>query len=193
MSQLNVYVDKALASTLGDGKLSALNYASRLNDFVVAIFVTSLITVIYPKLSQFVNEKDITNFKKIMVKSSNCIILVVVPIVFGAILLAEPIVRVLLERGSFSHESTLMTSNALRFYAIGIIALELYLQKHPFSPDIVGGGLLYDNLIQGKYALSSDNKPKDLRIASVVERLLQVQPYMRPRTISQFRNLINTI
>lgn len=121
MSQLNVYVDKALASTLGDGKLSALNYASRLNDFVVAIFVTSLITVIYPKLSQFVNEKDITNFKKIMVKSSNCIILVVVPIVFGAILLAEPIVRVLLERGSFSHESTLMTSNALRFYAIGII------------------------------------------------------------------------
>lgn len=79
------------------------------------------------------------------------------------------------------------------FYAIGIIAFELYLQKHPFSPDIVGGGLLYDNLIQGKYALSSDNKPKDLRIASVVERLLQVQPYMRPRTISQFRNLINTI
>ena len=79
------------------------------------------------------------------------------------------------------------------FYAIGIIALELYLQQHPFDPNIVGGGLLYDNLIQGKYALSSNDKPKDPRVASVVERLLQVQPYMRPRTISQFRNLINTI
>ena len=105
MSQLNVYVDKALASTLGDGKLAALNYASRLNDFVVALFVTSLITVIYPKLSQFVNNKDTINFKKIIVKSSNCIILV----------------RVLLERGSFSAESTAMTSNALKLYAIGII------------------------------------------------------------------------
>lgn len=121
MSQLNVYVDKALASTLGDGKLAALNYASRLNDFVVALFVTSLITVIYPKLSQFVNNKDTINFKKIIVKSSNCIILVVVPIVLGAIILAEPIVRVLLERGSFSAESTAMTSNALKLYAIGII------------------------------------------------------------------------
>ena len=121
MSQLNVYVDKALASTLGDGKLAALNYASRLNDFVVALFVTSLITVIYPKLSQFVNNKDTINFKKIIVKSSNCIILVVVPIVLGAIILAEPIVRILLERGSFSAESTAMTSNALKLYAIGII------------------------------------------------------------------------
>lgn len=121
MSQLNVYVDKALASTLGDGKLAALNYASRLNDFVVALFVTSLITVIYPKLSQFVNKKDTTNFKKMIVKSSNCIILVVIPIVLGAIVLAEPIVRILLERGSFSTESTLMTSNALKLYAIGII------------------------------------------------------------------------
>jgi len=79
------------------------------------------------------------------------------------------------------------------FYAIGIIALELYLQKHPFDPNVVGGGLLYDNLIQGKYALSSDVKPKNSRIASVVERLLQVQPYMRPRTISQLKKLINTI
>lgn len=121
MSQLNVYVDKALASTLGDGKLSALNYASRLNDFVVALFVTSLITVIYPKLSQFVNDDDKKSFKKIIVKASNCLLLVVVPITFGAVILSESIVRVLLERGSFSGESTIMTSNALKLYAIGVI------------------------------------------------------------------------
>lgn len=121
MSQLNVYVDKALASTLGDGRLSALNYASRLNDFVVALFVTSLITVIYPKLSKFANDEDKRSFKQIIVKSSNCILLVVVPITFGAIILSEPIVRILLERGSFSAESTIMTSNALRLYAIGVI------------------------------------------------------------------------
>lgn len=79
------------------------------------------------------------------------------------------------------------------FYAIGIIALELYLQHHPFDPNIVGGGLLYDNLIQGKYALPNNGNPEDSSVTSVVERLLQVQPYMRPRTISQFRKLINTI
>ena len=79
------------------------------------------------------------------------------------------------------------------FYALGIIALELYLQQHPFHPDVVGGGMLYDNLLQGKYALSSATKIEDEHLTNLANNLLQVQPYMRPRTIEQLRNLINTI
>lgn len=79
------------------------------------------------------------------------------------------------------------------FYTLGIIVLELYLQQHPFDPKIVGSGMLYDNLIQGKYALYSDSKLEDPRITNIVKCLLQQQPYMRPRTITQLRNLINTI
>lgn len=79
------------------------------------------------------------------------------------------------------------------FYALGIIALELYLQQHPFHPDIVGGGMLYDNLLQGKYALSSATRKEDDHLKILANNLLQVQPYMRPRTIEQLRNLINNI
>ena len=79
------------------------------------------------------------------------------------------------------------------FYALGIIALELYLQQHPFHPDVVGSGMLYDNLMQGRYGLSTTTKVEDNHLKELAKHLLQVQPYMRPRTIDQLRNLINTI
>ena len=121
--QLNVAVDRALATTLGDGPVSALNFAARLNDFVMALFVASIITVIYPKLSKLSNRDDKEGFISTIVKTSNSIILMVMPIAVGAIVLAEPIVRILFERGQFNAESTHMTSVALQLYSAGLVAV----------------------------------------------------------------------
>ena len=123
VGQINTFVDRALATTLGDGKLAALNYASKLNDFVMALFVTSIITVIYPKLSKMSNNANKDGFINMIVKSSNCIILLVLPISIGAIILAEPIVRILFQRGAFDATSTNMTSMALRLYSLGLLAM----------------------------------------------------------------------
>lgn len=79
------------------------------------------------------------------------------------------------------------------FYALGIIGLELYLQNHPFDPKVVGEGLLYDNLMSSKYAVKTPTKLEDPHVTAFAKHLLQQQPYMRPRTISQLRNLLNTI
>ena len=98
IGQINTAVDKALATTLGDGPLSALNYANKLNDFVMALFVTSIVTVIYPKLARMINADKKEDFVNTIVKSSNCILLLVLPITVGAIVLAEPIVRILFQR-----------------------------------------------------------------------------------------------
>lgn len=123
IGQLNIAVDRALATTLGNGPLAALNYAARLNDFVMALFVASIITVIYPKLAKLSNTDNKEGFVNTIVKSSNTIILIVLPIAVGAIVLAEPIVRILFERGKFDATSTHMTSVALRLYALGLIAM----------------------------------------------------------------------
>lgn len=79
------------------------------------------------------------------------------------------------------------------FYALGIIALELYLKCHPFDPTIVGSGMLFDNLIAGKYATCTMTIPEDKSVATLAKHLLCVQPYMRPRTVTQLRNLINSL
>ncbi len=122
INQLNIFVDKALATGLSDGKLSALNYAGKLNDFVMALFVTSIVTVIYPKLAKMSNTDDNSSFVSTIVRSSNSITLVVMPIAIGAMVLAEPIVRILFKRGAFDAQSVHMTAMALKFFSIGLLA-----------------------------------------------------------------------
>ncbi|WP_304340823.1 murein biosynthesis integral membrane protein MurJ [Metaclostridioides mangenotii] len=122
IGQINTYVDRLLATTLSDGRLAALNYASKLNDFVLALFVTSIITVIYPKLAKLTNDDNQEGFISTIVKSSNCVILVVLPISVGFIILAEPIVRILFERGKFDATSTELTTIALQLFSLGLLA-----------------------------------------------------------------------
>ena len=52
VNQINTMVDRTLASTLVEGSISALNYANKLNGFVMALFITSVGAVIYPMLSK---------------------------------------------------------------------------------------------------------------------------------------------
>lgn len=123
--QINMMVDKSLASTLGEGSISALNFADRLNSFVLALFITSIVAVVYPMLSKLSTEKNKEQFEEYIVKSSNSIIILVMPVAIGAITLSTPIVKLLFQRGAFDTQATQMTSIALAMYSVGLVAYGL--------------------------------------------------------------------
>lgn len=125
VNQVNAMVDRTLASTLVEGSIAALNYANRLNGFVLGLFITSISSVIYPMLSRLSIEKNLKEFKSTVLDSVNIIILIIIPISVGAIVLANPIVSLLFERGAFDNNATQMTSVALAFYSIGMIGFGL--------------------------------------------------------------------
>lgn len=125
VNQINTMVDRTLASTLIEGSISALNYANRLNGFVMGIFITTLGAVIYPMLSKLSSEKDKDKFTQSMYKSINTVILLLMPITIGAIVLSKPIVKLLFERGAFNTSATDMTSSALVFYSLGMVSFGL--------------------------------------------------------------------
>ena len=125
VNQINTMVDRTLASTLAEGSVSALNYANKLNGFVMALFITSVATVIYPMLSKLSIEDNKEKFNTSIVQSINSVILLVIPVSVGAIVLSTPIVRLLFERGSFDSRATYMTSIALIMYSIGMVAFGL--------------------------------------------------------------------
>lgn len=122
INQVNTMVDRSLASGLGDGIISALNSANRLNWFVIGLFIVTLTSVIYPTLSKQSNEENREGFIKSIYTGINSAILLVLPVSVGSIILATPIVRILFERGAFNDQSTIMTSTALLFYSIGMPA-----------------------------------------------------------------------
>lgn len=125
VNQVNSLVDKTLASTLLEGSISALNYANRLKDFVMALFITSIGIVIYPLLSELSTQKNTEKLKESVTASINSVILIIIPISVGAIVLSTPIVKVLFQRGEFNHATTKMTATALSMYSIGMIAFGL--------------------------------------------------------------------
>ncbi len=100
-----------------------MNYANKLNQLILSLFVVSIVTVLFPKLSKNVREGDYESFKTIMGKGINIIVLITLPIVIGAILLSKPIISFLFERGAFDAAATQMTSVALVFYSLGLMGI----------------------------------------------------------------------
>ena len=125
VNQINTMIDRTLASTLVEGSISALNYANKLNGFVMAMFITSVASVIYPMLSKLSSEDNKEKFTSSVVQSINSVILLVIPISVGAIVLATPIVKLLFQRGEFDDRATSMTAIALIMYSIGMVAFGL--------------------------------------------------------------------
>lgn len=125
VNQINTMVDRTLASTLVEGSISALNYANKLNGFVMALFITSIGAVIYPILSKLSSEDSKEKFVESVVQSINSVTILVIPISIGAIVLSNPIVKLLFQRGEFDARATSMTSIALIMYSIGMIAFGL--------------------------------------------------------------------
>lgn len=121
IDQINLMVDKTLASMLVTGGISALTYASRLNDFVQGIFVLSFVTVMFPIISNMAAKKNTKDFKKSINEVISSVIIIVVPASIGVMILANPIIRVLFGHGHFDERAIEMTSHALFFYSIGMI------------------------------------------------------------------------
>lgn len=125
VNQINTVVNRTLASTLESGTITALNYANKLNMFAVGILVISLSTVLYPVLSKLASENKFKAFKYNLSKSLNIIIITMVPVMIITMVLSNPIIKMLFEKGSFDSRATYLTSTALFYYSIGIVAYGL--------------------------------------------------------------------
>ena len=121
ISDVNSMIDKAMASTLVEGSISALDYADRLKSLVINIFVLTIITVLYPLLSKAAAEEDIKEVKKTTVQGINLILLITIPATVGMLILAKPIVQIAYERGVFDTLATQMTTGAFTFYTLSLV------------------------------------------------------------------------
>ncbi len=120
--QVNVMVNNIFASFLVDGSQTWLSYAFRLMQLPLGLFGVAIGTVTLPLLSRIASAGSRTDFSGTMNKSLRLALLLTLPSAIGLTILAEPIIRLIFERGRFDHEDTLRTASALQFYAIGLVA-----------------------------------------------------------------------
>lgn len=120
-SQINVLIDRTLASRIAMGGISALNYANRLNLFVQGIVVISISTAMYPLITKMALKKNIKGFKDSILSAINIINILVIPATVGSMIFSKEIVMLLFGRGEFDEQAITMTAGALFFYSIGMI------------------------------------------------------------------------
>ncbi|MDF2520156.1 MAG: murein biosynthesis integral rane protein MurJ [Clostridia bacterium] len=125
VNQINVLVDRTIASSLVVGGISALNYANKLNGFVQGIFVLSISTALFPMISKMAAGNNVSGLKRSVSEAIGGVNLLVIPITIGSMIFAEPVVKLLFGRGAFDAQAISMTSTALFYYSIGMIGYGL--------------------------------------------------------------------
>ena len=118
---INVLVNTYLAAAQ-DGAVSWLGYAFRLMYLPIGLFGVSIATAALPDLSRHAHDGDAMAIRRGVSSAIRLMLMLNVPAMIGLIVLAEPIVALLYQRGKFTPEDTAATAAALLFYSPGLVA-----------------------------------------------------------------------
>jgi putative peptidoglycan lipid II flippase len=117
--QVNVVVNQALASHI-DGAQSWLYYAFRLVQLPIGIFGVAIATVTLPAVARQHALDDLKAFGKTVEEALRFGFYLTLPASIGLAVVAEPVIRLIYQHGTFNAHSTQQTALALQAYTIGL-------------------------------------------------------------------------
>src|SRR5664279_449006 len=117
---LNTIVDRWFASHLTQGSVSALDYSNRLWNLPLALAATPILTAVFPWFSSMAVDGTLrATYEDRIRKTVALMVYIMVPCIAGLIVLAEPIVRLLFQRGAFDAAATHLTATCVQMYCLG--------------------------------------------------------------------------
>jgi len=121
VTQINLLVDNKLASHLGDGGISSLQYAMRLFQLPLGIFAVSIASALLPRFSASLARGEKERFSSYLSDGISASALILLPAMAGLYAIGPNIIHLLFQHGSFSAGDASRTWFALSFYLIGVL------------------------------------------------------------------------
>ncbi|MGE3306675.1 MAG: murein biosynthesis integral membrane protein MurJ, partial [Rhizobiaceae bacterium] len=124
ITQINQLIGTAIASTQ-DSAVSSLAYADRVYQLPLGVVGIAVAIVLLPELARALkagNDQEASNLQN---RSVEFTLFLTLPAAAALLVMAEPIVRVLYERGAFSEQSTIIVSQTLAIFGLGLPAFVL--------------------------------------------------------------------
>src|SRR5918995_1794987 len=118
---INVLVNTYLAAA-EPGAVSWLGYAFRLMYLPIGIFGVSIATAALSDVSRHAAGDDLPAIRRSVSSALRLMLMLNVPAMVGLLVLAEPIVALVYQRGNFTPGDTAATAAALLFYSPGLVA-----------------------------------------------------------------------
>jgi putative peptidoglycan lipid II flippase len=123
--QISAFVDTILATFLMTGSVSYLFYANRVFQLPLAIIAIATATVLFPTVSKALKNKQEDLAYENLNQAFWLLAFLLGAAMIGGILLAEPVVWLLFERGKFTIAETLETVSVLQMYMFGLLPFGL--------------------------------------------------------------------
>ncbi len=129
--QAGIIFNTSLAWTLPHGSVMYINSVNRLVELPLAVLVMAISIASLPSLAALRSRRDNDKVKETYRYALRLALFVATPAMVALVVLAEPVITVIYQRGLFSHAETLKTAAALRFAALGICSVALVRQTVP--------------------------------------------------------------
>ncbi len=120
--QLNVLVDRHLASGLAAGSISLIDLSVRVKLIFYSLFVMSFLSIIYTRQTKTAFEEGVESLIVYTRKMLSSILMLIIPITAGVIVLSNEIIRLLYLRGQFTLEKASIAAILLMLLAVGNVS-----------------------------------------------------------------------
>lgn len=155
IAHFNILIDKMLATLLGVGCSTYLNNANFLVQFPLAIFAGAIGTAVIPSISRNLVRNEPDKLRKNMAFAFEFVMILLLPCLFGYILLRENLVAMLFQRQNWLPEDSVNAGKALMFYSTGflffgfhrVLSALYYANKDVYTPLKTGAISMLVNIV----------------------------------------------
>ena len=146
-SEINKFIMLFMTGSMALGSLPALNAAFRLIILPQGIIGQAMGIAAFPTLSSLAAREKFDEMRAIINDSLRTLLFLGLPMTVWLILLAEPAITILFQRGLFDSEATRLVAGATQLMALGLLALlfleviarSFYALSDTLTPVLVGG------------------------------------------------------
>ncbi len=153
--QINFIVNTNLASGMGEGAVSALTIAFAVMLLPQVAIAQAMATVLFPAISAHAARGERAEFARLAARAIGMVFMLSLPASIGLILLGQPLIRLLFERGAFDWRDTQAVSFALIWYGAGL-----------------AGHSVLEVVTRGFYALKDTTRPVVLGVAGMALNII---------------------
>ena len=113
-------IDSTIGFTVSESAPRAIDAAFRLYMLPQGMFSVAVATVLFPALSRFVSRGDLDGLRSLLATGMRGVFLLLIPCAAITLVLAEPITRLVYQRGAFNASSTDEVSTALLWFSFSL-------------------------------------------------------------------------
>ena len=123
----NLLINSFFGSLVSDEAPAAIDKAFRIYQLPQGIFSVAIATVLFPTLARFASAGAIDDLRSTMANGMRQILFVLVPAAAAILVLSDPMIRLIYERGAFEAHETEVVGTALFWFAFSLPTNGLFL------------------------------------------------------------------